>query len=114
MPADAAQIVRRDETLTTRRRNFDLLVDEVNEFFLPHRGQILQREQSTTIGDKQTNRLFDATGAEACRLLAANMQGWLTSSANPWFHLKTRDESRNRVKSVQDWLEDTEQRMYLA
>ena len=115
MPADAAQIVTRYQRLLTRRANFDLLVDEVAEFVLPHRGSIRRRELSAQVpGEKQTTRLFDATGAEANRLLAASMQGSLTSSAIPWFHLKTREDYLNKIKRVQDWLEDTEQRLYLA
>ena len=115
MPADAAQIVNRFQRLVTRRAQFDTLVDEVAEFVLPHRGQIQRRELGAQVpGEKQTTRLFDATGAEANRLLAASMQGSLTSSAVPWFHLKTRQEAINKIKRVQDWLEDTEGRMYLA
>ncbi len=115
MPADASQIVKRYERLVARRKNFDRLWDEVAEFVLPHRGRISQEDQAAlSPGEKQTTRLFDATGAEANRLLAASMQGSLTSSAVPWFHLKTRREDINQIKRVQDWLEDTEQRMYLA
>lgn len=115
MPADPVAIVKRYDTLKTRRENFIPLWDECAEFIVPHRGSILNRQQNAvTPGQRQTTRLFDATGAESAHNLAANMGGSLTSQAAPWFHLKTRDDRVNKIKRVMDWLEDTEQRLYLG
>lgn len=115
MPANPVEIASRFGQLKSRRSNFDNLWDEIAEFLLPHRGSILRRDTNIIApGEKQTTRLFDGTGLEANRNLAANMSGSLTSQAIPWFHLKTRKDEVNRIKRVQDWLEDTEQRMYLA
>lgn len=115
MPASGPELVRHYERLKTRRQNFDSLYDDLAEFEAPQRGRPSYLAQAaTTPGQRQTDRLFDATAVEAAAVLAANMQGALTSPTLPWFRLKTRDDKLNQVKSVQDWLEQAEQRMFLA
>ena len=45
-------------------------------------------------GEKRTEVLFDSTAITANNLLAASLQGTLTSPSLPWFHLKLRDEKK--------------------
>ena len=63
-------------------------------------------------GEKRTEVLFDSTAITANNLLAASLQGTLTSPSLPWFHLKLRDEELNKNRDVQLWLEDSARRMY--
>jgi hypothetical protein len=53
-----------------------------------------------------------ATAITANNLLAASLQGTLTSPSLPWFSIKLRDEEINENRDVQLWLEDTARRMY--
>ena len=45
-------------------------------------------------------------------LLAATMQGTLTSPSLQWFHIKIREDEVNLDRDVQLWLEDSAKRMY--
>lgn len=115
MPATGAEVVRTYDRLKARRQSFDPLYDDLAEFEAPQRGRPSYLIQGAmTPGERQTDRLFDATAVEAAAVLAANMQGALTSPTLPWFRLKTRDDRLNQVKAVQDWLEQAEQKMFLA
>lgn len=111
MPADPHLIVAQYERRLATRSLFDQQWDELAEFCAPHRPRVTQQ---TAVGAKQTERLFDSTAPEAAGLLSATMQGSLTSSAVPWFHLKMRRQELNDQKAVQDWLEECESRLYLA
>ena len=115
MSVSGPEIVRKYDRLKARRAGFEPLWDDLAEFELPHRGRPSNLEQATYApGERQTDRLFHSVAVEAASVLAANMQGALTSPTLPWFRLKTRDERVNEVKAVQDWLEHAEQRMLLA
>ena len=63
-------------------------------------------------GEKRTEVLYDSTAITANNLLAASLQGTLTSASLPWFHLKLRDTELNQNRDVQLWLEDSAKRMY--
>ena len=63
-------------------------------------------------GEKRTEVLYDSTAITANNLLAASLQGTLTSASLPWFHLKLRDTELNQNREVQLWLEDSAKRMY--
>src|SRR5690349_19173760 len=93
------------------RSNFDQLWQEVAEFLVPHKSTITRDRRP---GERQTDAIMDATQCQALNILAATISGSLTSSAIPWFHLKMRNEQLNEEKEVQDWLEECENRMYLA
>jgi hypothetical protein len=56
--------------------------------------------------------MLDGTATRALRVLAAGMQGGLTSPARPWFRLGLYDEELEHYKPVKVWLEDVEERMY--
>lgn len=78
---------------------------------MPRKGTITQRQQE---GARLTQRLFDSTAIVANELLAASLQGALTSDAFKWFRLKTRKQDLNDVKVVAEWLDEVADRMYLA
>jgi len=115
MPTSGPELARKYDRLKARRLMFDNLYDDLAEFEAPHRGRPSYLAQhAQTPGERQTDRLFDSTAVEAAAVLAANMQGALSSPTLPWFRLKTRDDRLNQIKSVQDWLEHAEQAMLLA
>jgi hypothetical protein len=110
--ADACQWhCQRYEQLLSERQNWDSYWEEIGEFIVPHKkvGRS-QRASGTRTGD----RVFDSTAIHANGLLAASMQGSLTSDAYPWFTLKMRDQRLNEQPVVTRWLQDCTERMYLA
>jgi Bacteriophage head to tail connecting protein len=111
MPASAEAIVRRNDRLADQATNFRTLWQELAEYIFPRKSRITSKR---TPGVKQTEKLFDSTVIHANELLAASMQGSLTSPSIPWFSLKMRDATLNANKHVADWLEDSTNRMYLA
>lgn len=66
----------------------------------------------TTPGIKLTDKLYDSTAIHANELLAASMNGALTSSSVKWFNLRVRGLETD--KATTDWLEDCANRMYRA
>src|SRR5947209_7890009 len=78
---------------------------------MPRKGTITQRKSE---GEKMTARLFDSTAIVSNELLAASLQGALTSDAFKWFRLKTRKQELNDQKPVAEWLDEVADRIYLA
>lgn len=108
---DARRHIRRYDKLVAQRGNFDNLYQEATEYIAPNKSTITRKFEP---GARLTDKVTDSTAGHAVRLLAAVMAGSLTSQHLEWFHLKTREEELNQEKEVQDWLEDAEQKMYLA
>jgi len=90
--ADADALIRRLETLSTQRRPWEPLWQDLADFVLPRRAGFAR---ATTPGEAVDPRLFDATAIQANDLLAAALHGMLTNPATPWFGLRlagTADE----------------------
>lgn len=112
MAADPGALLKRYDRLATVRGNFDTLWQELAEFIFPRKSVITVKRAP---GEQlESPRLFDSTALHANTLLAATMHGALTSSQFQWFSLKMRRAELNEVKEVADWLQECEQRMYLA
>ena len=82
---------------------------EILDYVMPRKADITFKR---TKGEKRAEILFDSTAITASNLLAASLQGTLTSPSMQWFYLKIRDESLNENREVQLWLEDSAKRMY--
>jgi hypothetical protein len=100
------------DRLLADRGMVDTLQQEIAEYLFPRRAIItVQREE----GADQTEKVWDSTGIHANELLAASIQGSLMSQAIRWFALKLRDSRFAQAsKAVTDWLEQVEERIYLA
>lgn len=109
--ADAATLLRRYETLLAERRLWEPTWQEIADYILPRKSGITFQRPP---GSKTTQRLFDSTALHANELLAASMQGALTSAAVKWFRLKTRREELNNLSTVAQWLDECADRIYLA
>ena len=82
---------------------------EILDYVMPRKADITFVRSK---GEKRTEVLYDSTAITANTLLAASLQGTLTSPSLPWFHMKLRDRESNDDRDVQIWLEDSAQRMY--
>lgn len=74
--------------LETEQRPWLTLWQEIADFIQPRKGNIAFKRSSA---QQQTDRLFDSTAPHANELLAASMQGALTSAAFRWFSLALKD-----------------------
>lgn len=104
-------VIRRHGKLESTRKNWESVWQELATYILPRKGVVTIKRSP---GAKNTDRLFDSTAIHANELLAASMQGTLTSGAVRWFRLRMQDKQLNEDKDVALWLEDTADRMYLA
>ena len=84
---------------------------EILDYVMPRKADIVTKR---TKGEKRAEILFDSTAITSSNLLAASLQGTLTSSSLQWFHIRTRTPELNRERDVQLFLEDSAKRMYDA
>ena len=102
-------IRKRLDKLEADRGTWESHWQEILDYVMPRKAEITFLRSR---GEKRTEVLFDSTAITANNLLAASLQGTLTSPSLPWFSLKLRDDDVNKVRDVQIWLEDTARRMY--
>ena len=102
-------IKKRCSKMESQRQTWENHWQEILDYVMPRKAEVsFQRSK----GEKRTEVLFDSTAVTACTLLAASLQGTLTSPSLPWFSLKLRDQDLNQERDIQVWLEDTASRMY--
>lgn len=82
---------------------------EILDYVMPRKADIVF---TRTKGQRRTEILFDSTAITASNLLAASLQGTLTSPSLQWFSIKVKDEELMENREVQLWLEDSAKRMY--
>ena len=102
-------IQKRLNKMSSDRSTWEDHWQEILDYVMPRKADITFVRSK---GEKRTEVLFDSTAITANNLLAASLQGTLTSPSLPWFSLKLRNEEINKVRDVQIWLEDTARRMY--
>lgn len=102
-------IKKRQSRMEGDRQTWEEHWQQILDYVMPRKADItFTRSQ----GESRTDILFDSTAITANNLLAASLQGTLTSPSLAWFHLKLRNEELNNQREVQLWLEDTARRMY--
>ena len=102
-------IKKRCSALESDRQTWEDHWQDILDYVMPRKADVTFVRSK---GEKRTEVLFDSTAITANNLLAASLQGTLTSPSLPWFHLKLRDEDANQNHDVQLWLEDSARRMY--
>jgi len=80
----AEAFLLRHDDLKQEQRQWLSLWQEVADYAMTLKGNIAFRRSSA---QQQTDRMFDSTAGHALELLAASMQGALTSAAFRWFSL---------------------------
>ncbi|MDO5483512.1 MAG: portal protein, partial [Desulfovibrionaceae bacterium] len=107
---DVRALARRHRALLQRRAPWDTAWQSLAEHFLPTRCRLTPQEEGER-GPMLNSRLVDATGILAMRVLAAGLQGGLTSPARPWFRLSLDDTELARSRAGQLWLDEVAGRM---
>jgi hypothetical protein len=90
MPTDRAAeaALQRWDDMKSEQRLWLPIWQELSDYIQPRKGNIAFKRSSA---QQQTDRLFDSTAPHACELLAASMQGALTSAAFRWFSYAIRN-----------------------
>lgn len=94
--------------LMSRRVNWDSHWKEIADYFIPEKNNIYN---SATPGEKKNNKLFSSAAIQANEFLASALHGMLTNPATIWFGFSTGDKALDKVKEVQQWLQDTAYRI---
>ena len=100
---------KRFESLQTQRSNIEQRWQEVADYFLPRKADIVRRRAA---GERKDQKIFDSTAQHAVELLAANLHGTLTSPSVPWFAMRFRNKELQMDDGVNEWLEICTQQMY--
>lgn len=99
----AAEIIKRQEQLASNRSNFDSHWEEIAERVLPRvKGSFTGRFSVTghNQGEKQTEKMYDATAAIALDRFAAVLDSMLTPQNSKWHRLRADDPNLNRDPAV--------------
>jgi hypothetical protein len=102
---------RCDSLFTDYNNNWRDHQKEISQYVWPRKGRFLDMDIKPNDGKKRHNDVVDGTAIRALRVLAAGMQGGLTSPARPWFRLALADRDLMKYAPVRIWLEEVRRRM---
>ena len=105
----AAEVIRRQEQMAAGRVNFDSHWEEIAERVLPRQKGAFNGRFSTTNsqqGEKQTEKMYDATAAIALDRFASVMDSMLTPQNSKWHRLRADDDALNRDPEVLRWFDE--------
>jgi len=111
MPDVKALIDRRNK-LKEARRTWEQTWQELAEVLTPSRADFIT--ESSTDGERRTDKIFDSTPRQACRSLAAGIDSFLMPRNVQWFHARPRFADLLSLENVRLWSETVEQRMFNA
>ena len=107
-------LVHKYSTLIRERRNWEPGWQEIADHLIPRKNSITVRQ---TPGKKKQSKRYVSTGMHAHEILAANLQGTLTSRAFRWFDLRLGDSDEDRiletVPAVREWLQSCSKRLWV-
>ena len=104
------RILKRHADLKKERASWDDHWRDISRHLLPRSGRFLADERNR--GDKRFNEIYDSTGTQALRILAAGMMSGMTSPARPWFKLAIEDTDLMQYQPVKLWLDQTTKLMH--
>lgn len=102
------QVCQKHGKLKSGRTNWDSHWKEIAEYFIPEKNNIYN---SQVPGEKKHNKLFSSAAIQANEFLASALHGLLTNPATVFFGFSTGDKSVDKIKEVQEWLQDTTHKM---
>jgi hypothetical protein len=114
-----------DETLTAVKKKENRLKEleldrqtflddwkEITEYILPNKGLYLSDGEKPHKKKGRFAKIIDATATEDNELLAAGIQGGLSSQSRPWFRLQASDKALMKFEHVAQWLNYVQNLMY--
>lgn len=85
---------------------------EISEYMMPYRGRYLTDEQEeANRGERKDRKIINGSASDAIRIIAAGLQGGLTSPSRPWFILTIDDKELMEFYPVKTWLHTVRNRM---
>lgn len=106
---DKNRLVRVAEGLKRQREYYDAEFMELQQFFMPRRGNFSPGAPGRPRGRGASNsdrKLVNSRSRLALRTLQSGMQAGMTSPARPWFRLQARDEGLRTRYRVRAFLDD--------
>lgn len=79
---------------------------DISNYLMTRKGRFLGVDTKANDGSKRNSKVIDSTGGRALRVLAAGLQGGLTSPARPWFKLGLPDKDLMEYGPVKNWVEE--------
>lgn len=98
------RVAERWQALKNERSSWVRHWQDISTHLLPRSGRFLDARPNQ--GDRRHNNIYDSTGTQALRVLAAGMMAGMTSPARPWFRLTTPDPGLADFPTVKVWLSD--------
>lgn len=98
----------RHKALLTERSEWLTDWRTLAEHFLPRRFRALDESSVNTNKPGLTDTLVNNESVRAMRVLAAGMQGGMTSPARPWFRLGVPEPEIEQASTVKEWLADVQ------
>ena len=105
-------IVNRFDALESNRKTLDTVLQQIEEFVVPFRGEFFSPMTTEQEVDWQRVYLYDNTAGVSVNLLASQMMGNVTSPVTKWFGLKFRDTDLNEEQEAKEWLEKAEEKCW--
>ena len=111
---DGKTIVSRFDALVASRKPLDAVLQQIEEYIVPYRGDFQQSTISEATMNWKRTELFDNTAAVAVDKLASQLHGNVTSSVIKWFNIRFRDMAMNMDQAAKEWLEDADEKTWQA
>lgn len=102
------QVLRKFKRMEGQRVNWENNWEEVARYVIPNKDDIWQ---TRTGGDKRGRRIFTGMPIHTNEALASALHGMLTNPATTWFGLSSGNRDLDSLQSVQEWLQDSTERM---
>jgi len=102
---------KRHHTLLREASQWRETWKKLAEFFSPRKYRSLYDGDEPNGSDLTVDRLVTSVSVRAVRVLAAGMQGGMTSPARPWFRLGIPDQVIEGSKAVKTWLDESQRRI---
>lgn len=108
-PPDLKRLARQLRDMETLRDKWVPVWKDIADFICPGLGLFDKIEPNQ--GGRKDAELLDPTPLESLGVLAAGLQGGLTSPSRPWFQLEMEDWDVKDRSPARIWLDDVEERM---
>ena len=106
------ELIERYESLRNNRRTWEDHWQELADHLIPRKATITTVR---TPGTKAHTKRFASEPMHALDVLAANLQGTLTSRSFRWFDLQiANNDELNKVPAIRQWLQESSKRMWNA
>lgn len=104
---------RRAKTLRDDQTSWRAHWKSIVDFMLPRHGRYLtsDEDEQQNSGDRKDQNIINGSATDALRIVAAGLQGGLTSPSRPWFVLTLPDEDLMEYAPVREWLHTVRNKM---